>query len=147
MDPEIPNDTKPEVVLEGGDLLSRRYNKPGSEVDLKEFFGDPTKDVINSEIMGIYIKTKSGNMYRLTSNGMLVNKNESLKRGEIFEDQIPAEILRKAKLKVGEPFSIPGMRSTPVSEVVVVGDTMVGGSSVFPSVSVEADFSKDLPKE
>ena len=115
----------------------------------EDFFGSGRPDTL-------YLRTKSGNIYMLDSNGRLVNRNQSLEWRTAHVDILnPFALAEADDLVIGEVFvylsesqnsrGLP-RHTTPIVEMVATSEAMRSTAALARRTSaIATDFHKDLP--
>lgn len=100
-EPVLP---EPTLVALRGKRLGHEINKHGEEFPLKSIYGETSMHMGGGAFVEVYFRTKSGNIYRLDREGVLISALDSKSAGTTHSTRLPTEYLEKELLTVGQPF-------------------------------------------
>lgn len=113
--------------------------------ELANILGGPGKSGLTQGFNAVYIRTDSGNIYRVDSGGRLINANESKEKGTLVGLQLEPQLWSRIVIEIGKPFVFPnGGHTTPVTEIITTTGKTWGGEE--PADSIIREFKSGLPR-
>lgn len=95
------------LVWVKGNHLAHRIDQsnPGRIFRLSDMFSEGAQQLGNDKFSAVLFTTRSGNMYLLTDNGILVNRGESIRTGKLHITELEHdEWLLETELTIGYSF-------------------------------------------
>jgi hypothetical protein len=141
---------KSPIIVEVADgQLGNLITEKGDSFDLHNLLGD--KSSLGGDTFDrLYIRTESGNIYRLNRRGEMINGRLSETQKQVHRTQLDVRALENAKITVGKPFEYGGEDTTPITEIVPTNDKIyqpdyLDSMTKARSTTIYSDFIKMVP--
>ena len=141
---------KPSAIVEVAERqLGYLLTQKGDSFDLHNLFGDKT--ILGENAFDrLYVKTESGNIYRLNREGEMINGKLSETQKKIHRTQLDVKALENTKINVGEPFRYGEGDTTSIAEIVPTNDRIyqpdyLASVTKGRKTAIYTDFIKMVP--
>ncbi len=136
------------------DSAKGRLGTSFKSYDLKFTFGKGVSQMGNDRFSEVYFRTHSGNIYRLDSEGRLIDSRSSREKGKVIKYDLPADMLAEQRIDLGSRFLFGHGRTSSITEIVCATSHMFGANSSTlwaltdgRQSSIVKDFEEGMPKD
>lgn len=125
----------------GRGRLGMEITGEGNSFSLSNIFGKDADFLGGDRFTGVYLETKSGNIYWIRENdedftGEIINANESRRaHGRLHVTPLDREDLAGRKITIGSPFAYGRGSTSDVMKISVINDKRIYGQESLDQIT------------